>query len=168
MAKMFVPDLSKHEIRILDAGAGTGILVSALVGRLRRDGYTGKISVTCYENDMKVMDILVSNLERLKSDAGIQYTIRCESYILSQEFESKGLFANGVDTYDMIIGNPPYLKISKDAPEAKAMPSVCHGAPNLYFLFFAMGIRNLADGQELIGQELTEQNCNKIVDKWIR
>ena len=30
------------------------------------------------------------------------------------------------------------------------MPSVCHGAPNLYFLFWAMGIYNLKQGQELV------------------
>ena len=58
--------------------------------------------------------------------------------------------AEDKDKYDYIIGNPPYLKISKDAPEAKAMPDVCHGAPNLYFLFWAMGIYNLKPEQELV------------------
>ena len=50
----------------------------------------------------------------------------------------------------MIIGNPPYLKIPKDAPEAITMPEVCYGAPNLYFLFLSMGIRNLKDNEELV------------------
>lgn len=36
--------------------------------------------------------------------------------------------------YDFVIGNPPYMKIPKDAPEATAMPEVCYGAPNLYFI----------------------------------
>lgn len=35
--------------------------------------------------------------------------------------------------YDVIIGNPPYKKIPKDAVEAHAMPDICYGAPNLYF-----------------------------------
>ena len=29
--------------------------------------------------------------------------------------------------YDFVIGNPPYMKIPKDAPEATAMPEVCYG-----------------------------------------
>ena len=41
--------------------------------------------------------------------------------------------------YDFVIGNPPYMKIPKDAPEATAMPEVCYGAPNLYFIFASMG-----------------------------
>ena len=52
--------------------------------------------------------------------------------------------------YDYVIGNPPYLKIPKEADEAKVMPSICYGAPNLYFLFWAMGIHNLKEGQELV------------------
>ena len=50
--------------------------------------------------------------------------------------------------YDFVIGNPPYMKIPKDAPEATAMPDVCYGAPNLYFIFAAMGLFNLdVDGE---------------------
>ena len=37
--------------------------------------------------------------------------------------------------YDYVIGNPPYMKIPKDAPEATAMPEICYGAPNMYFIF---------------------------------
>ena len=51
---------------------------------------------------------------------------------------------------DFVIGNPPYMKISKDAPEATAMPEVCYGAPNLYFLFASMGLFNLQDNGEMV------------------
>ena len=52
--------------------------------------------------------------------------------------------------YDVIIGNPPYMKIPKDAPEATAMPSVCYGAPNMYFLFAAMSLFNLKKDCEMV------------------
>ena len=52
--------------------------------------------------------------------------------------------------YDLIIGNPPYKKIPKDAAEALAMPDVCYGAPNLYFLFAQMALFNLKDGSEMV------------------
>ncbi len=55
------------------------------------------------------------------------------------------------DKFDMVIGNPPYMKIAKDAPEATAMPDVCYGAPNLYFLFAAMSMFNLkAEDGEMV------------------
>lgn len=52
--------------------------------------------------------------------------------------------------YDLIIGNPPYLKIAKNTLEAQAMPLVCHGAPNLYFLFAAMSVFNLKENGEIV------------------
>ena len=38
----------------------------------------------------------------------------------------------------------------KDAVEATSMPTVCHGAPNLYFLFAAMGLYNLDEQGEMV------------------
>ena len=52
--------------------------------------------------------------------------------------------------YDLIIGNPPYMKLPKEAPEAQAMPDVCYGAPNLYFLFASMSLFNLEDEGEMV------------------
>ena len=42
------------------------------------------------------------------------------------------------------------MKISKEAPEATAMPSVCYGAPNMYFIFASMGLFNLKDDGEMV------------------
>jgi methylase of polypeptide subunit release factors len=52
--------------------------------------------------------------------------------------------------YDVVIGNPPYMKIPKDAPEATAMPEICYGAPNMYFIFAAMGLFNLKENGEMV------------------
>lgn len=150
MAGMFNFDLSKPELNILDAGAGSGILSAAVIEKLIESGYKGKISLTCYETDERVLPLLKQNLDLLKSAYAISYEIIQDNYITSQSFESDTLFATDNNSYDYIIGNPPYLKISKDAAEAKAMPLVCHGAPNLYFLFWAMGIHNLIENGELV------------------
>lgn len=150
MASLFTIDFSKPELKLLDAGAGTGLLTTALVERLRCCGYAGVISVVCYENDLKVLPSLAQNLEHLKSTLDITYEIRIDNYLTSQCFISGDLYKKEAEKFDMVIGNPPYRKIAKDAPEAKAMPEVCYGAPNLYFLFWAMGINNLKDGKELV------------------
>ena len=52
--------------------------------------------------------------------------------------------------YDVIIGNPPYKKIPKDAVEAHAMPDICYGAPNLYFLFMEMALFSLKNNSEMV------------------
>ncbi|MBR4898444.1 MAG: Eco57I restriction-modification methylase domain-containing protein [Prevotella sp.] len=150
MASLFTIDFSKPELRLLDAGAGTGLLTTALVERLRNSGYKGEIFAVCYENDIKVLPTLAENLENLKNTLGIKYEIRIDNYLTSQNFVSADFFKKEAEEFDMIIGNPPYLKIAKDAPEALAMPEVCYGAPNLYFLFWAMGINNLKDGEEMV------------------
>lgn len=150
MASLFTIDFSKPELRLLDAGAGTGLLTTALVERLRNCGYKGNIFAVCYENDVKVLPTLAENLENLKNTLGIKYEIRIDNYLTSQNFVCADFFKKEAEEFDMIIGNPPYLKIAKDAPEALAMPEVCYGAPNLYFLFWAMGINNLKDGEEMV------------------
>lgn len=150
MASLFTFDLSKPNISILDAGAGTGILSTAVVDRLINESYNGKIHLTCYETDEHVLPLLKLNLELLSSKYGIDYTIIHKNYITSQSFENNSLFSEENNEFDYIIGNPPYLKIAKDAEEAKAMPSICYGAPNLYFLFWAMGIHNLKQEHELV------------------
>lgn len=150
MAALFDFDLSKPKLRILDAGAGSGILAAAVIDKLIHDGYNGEIYLTCYETDEKILPLLESNLELAKSRYGVFYEIKQDNYITSQTFEAGYLFDEGSCIYDYIIGNPPYLKIPKDADEAKMMPSVCYGAPNLYFLFWAMGIHNLKQDAELV------------------
>ncbi len=151
MAQMFHFDLSKPEIKLLDAGAGTGILSAAAVWSLTQRGYEGKIHLVCYETDTHVVPILIDNLEYMHQHANLTYRVLTENYITTQPFaDNVNLFDLREYRYDYIIGNPPYLKIPKDAPEALHMPQVCYGAPNLYFLFWAMAINNLNEDGELV------------------
>ena len=69
-------------------------------------------------------------------DVNFSFEIINENYILSQaDSFNNGIFSEATKKYDFIIANPPYKKINKQAAEAIAMQKVCHGAPNLYFLF---------------------------------
>ena len=146
MASLASIDYNKHTLSVLDAGAGSGVLSAAIVAHIREHGYTGDIELTCYETDSKVLSLLEENLAQINSSYKISYTIITENYILSQKFGSP----ETESLYDIIIGNPPYKKIAKDAEEALAIPEVCYGAPNLYFLFWAMAIHNLKPGGEIV------------------
>jgi len=142
MAEMFHFDITQPTIRICDAGAGTGVLTAAVVERLLNLGYAGHIYIVCYENDPHVLPLLHENLKFIADGRQLTYEVREDNYIITPPVEG--------EQFDYIIGNPPYKKIGKDAPEALALPHVCHGAPNLYFLFWTRAIDALRDGQELV------------------
>lgn len=141
MASLFHIDTSLKEIRILDAGAGTGILTAALLEKIVSYCYKGSVHLVCYENDDSVLSLLKENLNLLAKQCKFTFEIRNDNYLTTNAIDEK---------FDYIIGNPPYKKISKDADETHAFEHVCHGSPNLYFLFLTRAIETLKDGQELV------------------
>lgn len=149
MASMFATP-NKEKLSILDPGAGSGILTAALVERLQSNSILKHIMITCYETSVDVLPILEKNLEYIKKQSKIplDYEIIQENYITSQKEDFQKAEARKV--YDLIICNPPYKKITKDADEATSMPDVCYGAPNLYFLFTSMGLFNLKSTGEMV------------------
>ena len=153
MASLFtVPHQKK--VSILDPGAGTGILSVALIERLQKQTEIEEIELICYENDLNILELLHSNLQWVcqRAQKKISYQVVTENYILSQIADYNFMMdANpNPKKFDFVIGNPPYMKVAKDAPEALAMPNVCHGAPNLYFLFAAMSLFNLRNAGEMV------------------
>ena len=141
------------EITILDPGAGTGILTAALLERISEIPAVERVHIICYETGEKIIPLLEDNLRYVTARCSKQtdYELRALNYITSQEnVFNGGLFPELGVTCDLCIGNPPYMKIGKDAPEAKAMSEICYGAPNLYFLFAAMSLFNVCDGGELV------------------
>ena len=154
MAELFDVPVNKTRLQILDAGAGSGILSIALIERLQEIPQLQYVHLVCYENDSKIIELLKTNLQWVRQHTTLtfDYEIREDNYILSQMLEYNEMICADPNPlkYDMVIGNPPYMKIAKDAPEAKAMPDVCYGAPNLYFLFAAMGMFNLIPNGELV------------------
>lgn len=154
MAELLNIPVNKDVISVLDPGAGSGILSVALIERLQAVPSIKRIELVCYENDSNVLDLLRSNLEWAcnQTSKEIVYYIVSENYILSQMVDYNFMLGANPNPskYDLIIGNPPYMKIAKDAPEALAMPDVCYGAPNLYFLFATMSLFNLRENGEMV------------------
>ena len=154
MAALYNIDEKKSRVSVLDAGAGSGILSCAFIERLEMIDSIQEIELTCYENDNNVLPLLKQNLEYCKEKSGkkIDINIIEDNYILSQYIDFNHMIGGNDDPkkYDFVIGNPPYMKIPKDAPEATAMPKVCYGAPNLYFIFASMGLFNLCENGEMV------------------
>ncbi len=154
MAELYTIPKDLNKIRILDAGAGSGILSCALLERLEQIDSIQTVELACYENDNNILELLRENLQvyQENSKKNIQIEIITDNYITSQYLDFNHMLGGSPNPkkYDLVIGNPPYMKIPKDAPEATAMPEICYGAPNLYFIFAAMGLYNLTDNGEMV------------------
>ena len=153
MASLFMVPGDKT-ISVLDPGAGTGILSAALVERLLHANEDICIDLTCYETDEHVLPVLKENLRHMKIVCGNRLNIVLleKDYLLSQadSFNNSVLADKSIKTWDVVIANPPYLKIEKSHPAAQAMSKIVYGSPNLYFLFMAMALFNLKDQCEMV------------------
>lgn len=154
MANLYEHPVGKSCIKVLDAGAGSGILSCAFIEWIEQFDYISEIDLVCYENDENVLELLKENLEycKEKTTKKIKYDIKTENYITSQYLDFNSMIGGNTTPpkFDYVIGNPPYMKIPKNAPEATAMPEVCYGAPNMYFIFAAMGLFNLKKNGEMV------------------
>lgn len=151
-------------VRVLDPGAGSGVLSCALCETLANAHPSPtKIEVTVYETEEGMLKHLHAVLEYLKSwlaasssPVELLYTLHSSDFILDNagcigSNALRTLFAEQHPTlYNYIISNPPYFKIPKDDPRAKACLSVIHGQPNIYALFMAVSANLLKQGGELI------------------
>lgn len=153
MAELFDIPKNKSDLVILDPGAGSGILSAALIERLNKLPVSS-VKLICYENDENILLLLIDNLKLIQSSVSynFSYKIFTDNYILNQESDYNNMISANPNPikFDLIIGNPPYKKIPKNAPEALAMPDICYGAPNLYFLFTEMAVFNLKDEAEMV------------------
>ena len=139
-------------VRILDPGAGSGILSAAIIDNLIHKNVS-TIILDIYENNSDILPLLNSNLQVLKIIADknnicFTYTIFEENFITSNQLAWNGSVDS--EKYDIIIANPPYKKIKKDAIESVIMQDIIHGQPNIYFLFMAMSACLLKEHGELI------------------
>lgn len=154
MTSLYYIPVEMSKISVLDAGAGSGILSCAFIEYVESLDWIEEVEITCYENNVNVLPLLQSNLEYCKKNSTkkIFLNIIEDNYILSQYLDFNQMLGGDSEPkkYDYVIGNPPYMKISKNAPEAKAMAQVCYGAPNLYFIFASMSLFNLKENGEMV------------------
>ncbi len=154
MAGLYNISENMDTVKVLDAGAGSGILACAFVERLETLDFVKEVELTCFESDSNVLPLLQNNLAFCKehSSKNVTITILTDNYILSQYLDFNYMIGGNMNPvkYDFVIGNPPYMKIPKDAPEATAMSMVCYGAPNMYFIFASMSLFNLKEEGEMV------------------
>lgn len=120
-----VHQTSTSPIRLLDPGAGTGILGIAAARSLVREHQS--VTLTAFEIDRTVTEKLASSLSAATDELGARLGVE----LIQHDFlvhTSASLFAQTSRKYDAVISNPPYFKTSP----ADASDSV---DPNIYARF---------------------------------
>ncbi|MBE2183974.1 MAG: Eco57I restriction-modification methylase domain-containing protein [Anaerolineae bacterium] len=126
----------QHKLtRVLDPGAGLGILSCALCETLDSD-----IELEAYEVDLELVDclnacLLYTQIWMEARGRYLKYKIVCDDFVLKQ---ADTLYWSTNNPFDIVISNPPYFKLSKSDPKAKVANIVVHGQPNIYALFLAV------------------------------
>ena len=155
MASLFSPNRLDH-VRILDAGAGAGVLFSAYVERLVSEGKRPfYVEVVAYENDGCILPELTETMAHCKSvceKVGIAFhgEIRAEDFVVAAIGQTEeGLFAGPGERFTHAILNPPYKKINSQSATRKRLNAAGMEVSNIYAAFVWLAARMLEPGGEL-------------------
>lgn len=136
-------DLPKSpKIKILDPGAGTGILSAALISRLKASIPDLEIELVVVEKSEALIKPLNETMKLLERELGVQTRIENFDFIewslVSQE------------EFDFIILNPPYKKLSSVSQTQSQLRKAGIVVPNIYAAFLEIGASLLARGGQQI------------------
>lgn len=156
----YMASLFQHagpEMRILDPGAGAGVLFASFVEALvSRGDRPHSIMAVAYENDKNVLPHLKDTMERCRmicKNAGISFRgeIHGEDFIASAIVQSdEGLFATRGERFTHAILNPPYKKISSESAMRRSLNAAGLEVSNLYAAFVWLSARMLEPGGEMV------------------
>lgn len=137
-------------VRILDAGAGTGILTVSTALRCLELGCK-TVHAVLYELDSEAIPNLKQTLKIVQNVFSQQrgvftFEIRCEDFVLARPDKDEK-----VQAFDVSVINPPYFKYSvKSSSYAKAAADLYHGDPNIYASFMAIVMGSMKDGGQIV------------------
>lgn len=136
-------------LRVLDPGAGSGVLAAALVSRALSERPRLSIEVVAVERDPAVLPSLRATLSACEQFGdGRVYTEVIEADFV---LDSVGLDASLSleDQFDLVIENPPYRKLGVSSEYRTAMRSAGIDVPNLYAAFLSLSVANLRVGGQI-------------------
>jgi adenine-specific DNA-methyltransferase len=148
-------DLSK-DIKILDPGAGQGILSVSLIEKIKSKKQNISISLDAYEIDSSILDELNQNLIKLAEKYKIKYKVINDSLIDITTHEiGWGINSN----YSHIIMNPPYKKLNVNSSDYKSLKELGIETTNYYSAFVSIAIL-LLKANGLIAAIIPRSFCN--------
>ena len=150
---------NKSKIKILDPGAGSGVLIASAIKHLvenDKDRNKKEYRATLYEIDNDLIPSLTTSMNFLKKwcdDKSVDFKFKIENkdYILENATsldDEPTLFTS--ELFDIVISNPPYFKVSKEDKRAIACSKLVYGQPNIYSLFMGVAASQLDIGGQFL------------------
>ncbi len=139
----------RESIRVLDPGAGVGILCAAAVLRLVAHRSTIKnIELVAYEMDTRLADELrktfvACELWARAAGVALSWELRPNDYVADI---GPSIGASNLEQFDVVIMNPPYRKIRTDSDERTVLEAIGLRVSNLYTAFLALAAAQLKPG----------------------
>ena len=136
----------RKSIRVLDPGAGVGILCAAAVAELvTHQSRLENIELVAYELDTRLAEdlrktLIACELWARSIDVSLSWELRTSDYVA----DVGSLFGESAgEQFDAIIMNPPYRKIRTDSNERAALEAIGLRVSNLYTAFLALAAAQL-------------------------
>jgi adenine-specific DNA-methyltransferase len=147
------------QMRVLDPGAGTGIL-SCAICELAVAQKISRFSIIAYESD-PVLSILCSftlNYARdFLEEHGIELSIKLhrQDFIeaMAEQISQTSLWTDELQPqqpFDLAILNPPYFKVNQKDTRARLVKEIAHGRTNIYTIFMSLAASSLRIGGRFI------------------
>jgi len=155
MSSMFETGL--QEVRILDPGAGAGVLFATSVETLlSQENRPLSIKVVAYETDSTVLPYLEETLNRchllcISNSIEFHGIIKREDFVSAAIAETReSLFAVPRERFTHVILNPPYKKINSQTAMSRMLYSSGIEVANLYAVFVWLSMRLLESGGQMV------------------
>jgi len=147
-----------HDVSLLDAGAGIGTLLSAVIEELCLRGRRPKrVRVVAYEIDSVLLRYLEQTLalcleECERCNIEFSFEIRARDFMADASGRLNGSLSESAKEpeFTCAIQNPPYRKINRGSDAREFTRTIGVETSNLYAAFVAATLRLLKPGGELV------------------
>jgi len=147
---------NSNTIKILDPGAGQGILSITLIELIKSKRQNTEISLDAYEIDDSIIPELKHNLEKIGELLNIEYKIINSNFI---DTTTQEIGWNINTKYSYIIMNPPYKKLNVSSSDYKHLQELGIETTNYYSAFVGLSILLLKENG-LIAAIIPRSFCN--------
>ena len=146
-------------MHILDPGAGTGILASAICEMAILQHITA-FSIEAYESDPvlhKICSFTLNYVRDRLQERGIALTfeVHQKDFIeaMGEQITQTSLWSNGQQPqhpFDLAILNPPYFKVNQKDIRTQRLKDIVQGRTNMYTMFMSLAASSLRAGGRLV------------------
>ena len=141
MASMM--DYSAPNIRLLDPGAGQGILLARAVKRITSQHTPDTIHITAFEIDTSLHQSLMETFKSIYESCSRQ------NIAFTWDLQSDFLKTDGRPRFSHVIMNPPYKKIPQDSDTYRLLSEKNIQNTNMYSAFIDLACNSLYNGGQI-------------------